>query len=218
MNLSESIVSARKAAGMSQTKLAEATGFSRSAVVQWERGIITPRENTLAKIAEVTGKPLSFFGGDVVEDDVEGGVGLMVIGRAAAGIWKEGNVSFKSFRLPVAPHPGYPVTAQRLWEIEGTSINRQAVEGEYLHTVSIADAGLDPADGDLVIVRRMEHGMAEYTAKLLSVRDGEYRLRPDSTDPQWQGEFTINGDESTEVHILDIVIGKYQPLGRGRRV
>jgi hypothetical protein len=117
----------------------------------------------------------------------------------------------------VAPHPGYPLRAQRLWEVEGTSVNRLAEDGEYLHGVNVMDGGIEPTDGDLVIVRRMEHGMAEYTAKLLSIRDSGYRLKPDSTDPQWQEEFVVSGDDSTEIEILDVIIGKYTPLGRARR-
>lgn len=213
MELNQRIIAARKGAGLTQEALAAATGFSRSAVTQWEDGTIRPRHKTIAKIAEVTGKPVLWLESGVGD----GGSGLMVVGRAAAGIFKEGNVSFKTYSLPVTPHPDYPSHAQRLWEIEGTSINKLAREGEYLHSVSLMEGGLQPEDGDLVIVRRMEHGMAEYTAKVLTVRNGHYRLKPDSDDPDWQTEFEIGGDDGTEIEILDIVIAKWSPLGRRLR-
>lgn len=213
MELNKRIIAARKEAGLTQEALAAATGFSRSAVTQWEEGSIRPRHKTIEKIADVTGKPLLWLESGIGV----GGAGLMVVGRAAAGIFKEGNVTFKSYPLPVTPHPDYPAHAQRLWEIEGTSINRLAQEGEYLHAVNVMDGGVEPEDGDLVIVRRMEHGLAEYTAKLLSIKSGRYKLRPDSDDPDWQTEFEIGGDDSTEVEILDIVIAKWSPLGRKRR-
>lgn len=210
MELSERIIKARKDAGLTQADLAKVTGFSRQAVAQWESGVIRPRHKTLEKIAQVTGKPL-----DWLESNVGvGGAGLMVIGRVAAGVWKEGSVEFSKFALPVTPHPAYPAEAQHLWEIEGTSINRQAREGEYLHAVDVMDSGIRPEDGDLAIVRRTSHGLAEYTAKILSIRNGKFVLKPDSDDPQWQTEIEITGDDDSEVAIIAIVIAKWSPLGR----
>jgi transcriptional regulator with XRE-family HTH domain len=202
-------------------------GFSRSAVSKWERDEQPPSRTSLEKLSALTGTPvsayLSFYDLDAGEVPEDAGIlpvagGLPVVGRAAAGVWKEGNVNYQTRREPVAPNAAYPAHAQRLWEIEGTSINRLAREGEYLHAVNVQDAGLSPQDGDLVIVRRMEHGLAEYTAKVLTITGDTYRLRPDSTDPQWQGEFILGGDESTEIEIIDIVIAKWVPIGRGRRV
>lgn len=213
MELHQRIIKARKDAGLTQEALAAATGFSRSAVTQWEDGRIRPRHKTLAKIAEVTGKPIAWLESNI---GAEGG-GLMVIGRVAAGVWKEGSVEFTRFPLPVTPHPSYPAEAQQLWEIEGTSINRLAREGEYLHAVDVMSSGLSLEDGDLAIVRRVEHGMAEYTAKVLNIRGGKYFLKPDSDDPQWQSEFEVTGDESSDIAIIAVVIAKWSPLGRRGR-
>lgn len=214
MELNQRIIKARKDAGLTQEGLAEAVGFSRSAVYLWEEGSVRPRHTTIEKIASVTDKPLLWLESGIGAD---GGVGLMVIGRVAAGVWKEGSVNFKAFPLPVTPHPAYPAQAQRLWEIEGTSINKLAREGEYLHAVKVIDGGVEPEDGDLVIVRRMEHGMAEYTAKVLILRNGKPYLKPESDDPEWQNEFEVTGDDSSEIEILDIVIAKWSPLGRRAR-
>lgn len=210
MSTRERIRKAREEAGLTQQQLADAADMSRSAIVQIEKGVIDPRKTTLQKIAQITNKPLEWLLG-ISSSNNEG---LNVIGRVAAGVWKEGTVNFKSYQLPVTPHPGYPAEAQRLWEIEGTSVNRLAREGEYLHGVDISVSGLEPTDGDLVIVRRLEHGTAEYTAKKLVIKDGRTVLRPDSDDPAWQTDLILNGDDSTEVAIIDVVIAKWSPLGR----
>lgn len=195
---------------MSQDDLGVAIGVSRSAISKWERGILRPRLKAMTKLAEVTKKPLLWLESGVGDS----GPGLMVVGRVAAGVWKEGNAERPSFPVPVAPHPSYPSGAQRLYQVEGTSINRLAIEGEYLHAVDIQEAGLRPEDGDLVIVRRMEHGLAEYTAKILSIRSGKFVLKPDSDDPEWQTEMVVTADDGTEVEIIDVVIAKWSPLGR----
>lgn len=58
------IAEARKAKGMTQEELAEAIGATRPEVVRWERGIVKPRAETLAKIKSVLA--------DGGEDDEEG--------------------------------------------------------------------------------------------------------------------------------------------------
>jgi len=55
LSMSDRIRSARTAAGLSQTKLAQETGVKRSAVAQWERrGGTHPSVSHLARIAVVT--------------------------------------------------------------------------------------------------------------------------------------------------------------------
>lgn len=214
MELKDRIAKARKDAGLTQEAMAATVGMSRYSVAKWELGLARPRPEAIEKLAKATGKPPSWF----ETHRADAADGLEVIGRVAAGIWKEGSVEFMRYRMPTsAPHPRYPADSQRLWLIEGTSINRLAQEGEYLHGVSVADSGIRPQDEDLVIVRRMEHGNAEYTAKVLSIRNGKMVLRPESTDPEWQGEFEVSGDDSTEIEILDVVIAKWSPLGRMKR-
>lgn len=213
MDIKQRIVKARKEAGMSQDQLALATGKSRSAVAQWESGEVRPRHKTIVQIAEATSKPLLWLESGVGD----GGVGLMVIGKVAAGVWKEGSVSFSPYDIPYSPRSDFPAHAQRLYEVEGTSINRLAREGQFLHAVSVQESGVKPEDGDLVVVRRMEHGMAEYTAKVLVRAGDDYVLKPASDDPEWQTEIKFTGDDSTEIEITDVVIGVVAPIFRRRR-
>lgn len=62
------IAKARQAKGMSHDALAAKTGTSRQHLIKLEKGQHLPRPEMLAKIAEATGKPESFFES---EDDEE---------------------------------------------------------------------------------------------------------------------------------------------------
>ncbi|MER9937455.1 helix-turn-helix domain-containing protein [Mesorhizobium sp. M0088] len=219
MELNARIFKARSDAKMTQEDLANAVHKTRSAVAQWEKGEIRPRHATLVAIANVTKADFYWLlnGGEIGTDKV----GLRVVGEVAAGLWREGNADFTGKNLntptqPVAAHPDYPPHAQRLYKVIGTSINRVADDGEYLHAVDIFAGDIKPEQGDLVIVRRLEHGKAEYTAKTLAFAEGEWVLRPESFDPEWQQDIKVEGNEDVEVTITDVVIAKWSPIARRR--
>ena len=217
MDLNQRIFKARSDAKMTQEELAKAVKKTRSAVAQWESGEVRPRHQTLVDISVATKKPLFWLmnGGDEPGGPA---VGLDCVGEVAAGTWREGNVTFPIFKEPVAPHPDYPSYAQRLYRVSGESINMVADHGEFLHAVDIKAAAIKPESGDLVIVRRMEHGLAEYTAKQLVWQNGEWLLRPESHHPEWQNDIRLDGDEGVEIEITDIVIAKWSPIARRRNV
>lgn len=66
-----SIRKARKDKGWKQKHLAAAVHVEPVTVSRWERGVNTPDLDTLAVIAQETGKPLSFFVADEGELQVE---------------------------------------------------------------------------------------------------------------------------------------------------
>lgn len=210
MELNARIHKARRDAGLTQDQLANATGKTRGAVTQWEKGEVRPRHTTLLLIAKATGKSIEWLENAVGEERV----GLMVIGEVAAGLWKEGTVEYTPYDMPVAAHPDYPAGAQRLYQVKGNSVNRTVSDGEYMHCVDLLAAGLSPESGDLVIVRRMEHDLTEYTAKRYVVEDGKKILRPDSNDPQWQADIELNGHSGVDISITDLVIAKWSPIKR----
>lgn len=210
MELKARIYTARRDANLTQDQLAEAVGKTRSAVTQWESGDVRPRHTTLAAIAKATGKPLSWLENGV--DDKRSG--LMVVGEVAAGLWKEGSLEYVRKAAPVAPHPDYPAESQRLYQVSGQSVNRVVSDGEYVHCVTVEDGAITPQSGDMVIVRRTEHGLTEYTAKRLLVEGGRHILRPESTEPEWQKDIVIDGTEDTQIAITDVVIAKWQPIRR----
>lgn len=219
MELNARIYKARKDADLTQEQLASAVGKTRGAVAQWESGEVRPRHSTLQAIATATNKPLSWLVNGT-GDDAPSGVhsGLQVVGEVAAGMWKEATVRFEKTFEPVAAHPSYPGNAQRLYRVSGTSINLIADNGEYLHAIDVQNGGIHPESGDLVIVRRLQHGLAEYTAKTLVIEDGRKVLRPESSDPDWQADILIDGDAATEIEITDVVIAKWSPIERRRNV
>ncbi len=210
MELNARILKARKDAGMSQEALAEAVGKTRGAVAQWESGEVRPRHSTLVEIAKATGKSLVWL-----ESGEETG-GLSVVGEVAAGVWKEGAATFRPYRQPVSPDPAYPIAAQRLYRVDGSSVNKLVASGEYVHTVDIHAAGIGFEDGDLVIVRRTRHGTAEYTAKLAIRVGAKWVLRPASDDPEWQEDIRLDDDKGAEIEVTDLVIAKWSPIGRRR--
>lgn len=211
MELRERIYKARNDANLTQEQLAAVVGKTRGAVSQWESGEVRPRHSTLMSIAKATGKDLGWL-----ESGMEPAVsGMRVIGEVAAGLWKEGSVEFKPYGQPVAPHPGYPAHAQRLYKVSGNSVNRLVEDGAYIHCVDIAESGMKPEHGDLVVVCRQEHGLSEYTAKRLIIENGHKTLRPESTDEQWQADIVLNGGDDTHIFITDIVIAKWSPIKRG---
>jgi transcriptional regulator with XRE-family HTH domain len=219
MELNQRIFKARSDAKMTQEQLAVAVGKTRGAVAQWESGEVRPRHTTLQAIATATNKPISWLVNGVGDaDPTAQRVGLQVVGEVAAGMWKEGSVRFERTYEPVATHPEYPGYGQRLYRVSGNSINKVAANGEYLHAVELHAGGMQPEHGDLVIVRRLQHGLAEYTAKTLIFEDDKWVLRPESTDPEWQADIEVSGDEDTEITITDIVVAKWSPIERRRRV
>lgn len=217
MELNARIFKARKDADMTQEQLAEAVGKTRGAVAQWESGEVRPRHATLQAIAEATKKPLTWLLTGSAEPLSEAS-GLEVVGEVAAGMWKEATFRFEKTYEPVAPDPSYPVRGQRLYRVNGTSINKLAASGEYLHAIEVYDGGVTPEHGDLVIVRRLQHGLAEYTAKTLVIENGRTFLRPESHDADWQNDIELTGDDDTEIAVTDVVIAKWSPISRRRNV
>lgn len=211
MELKERIYRARNDAGLTQQQLADAVKKTRGAVAQWESGDVRPRHSTLAAIAKATGKDVRWLESGVDAENT----GLWVVGEVAAGSWKEAAAMLKPFTLPVTPHPAYPSDAQRIYRISGNSVNRVAPDGAYIHCVDIIRADTFPVSGDLVVVKRMRHGEAEYTAKRYLHLEGRKILRPESTDPNFQDDLEISGDDSVQIEITDIVIATWAPVSRG---
>lgn len=211
MELKERIFKARKDAGLTQQELADAIGKTRGAVAQWESGEVRPRHSTLKLISNCTGKDLRWLESGVDAENT----GLWVVGEVAAGHWKEAAALLKPYTLPVTPHPAYPAHAQRIYKIAGNSVNRIAPDGAYIHCVSVIDADTAPVSGDLVVVKRMRHGEAEYTAKRFLNLNGQKILRPESDDPNFQEDMEINGDDSVQIEITDVVIATWAPIPRG---
>lgn len=213
MELKDRILKARTTAKLTQEQLGLAVGKTRGAVAQWESGEVRPRHTTIQAIARALSVSASWLTNGAEAETA----GLEVVGDVAGGIWREGSLEFQRYIVPVAPHPGYPAHAQRLYRVSGTSVNKIVDDGEFIHCVSVGESGVRPEDGDLVVVERIEHGLTEYTTKRLRFENGIPYLRPESFDPAWQSDIELEGDDGTEIRITDIVIAKWSPIGRGKR-
>ena len=215
MELNQRIFKARSDCRMTQEDLAQAVGKTRGAVAQWESGEVRPRRSTLEAIAKATKKSTLWLeSGLDVGPGSEQYIGLEVAGEVSAGVWREASYHFERKYEPVATHPDYPGYGQRLYRVVGDSINRVAESGEYLHAIELHKGGMRPEHGDLVIVRRMQHGLAEYTAKQMIWANGKWILRPLSDNHNWQDDIELDGDEDTEIVVTDIVVAKWSPIPR----
>ncbi|MBA9071667.1 transcriptional regulator with XRE-family HTH domain [Methylobacterium sp. RAS18] len=205
----------------------------------------SPRAENLDKLATVLGTTSSWLlrgeGSEVVvavtgriyadksslTSDYEG---MPVPGEVAAGRWLavDENVDESRYGLaPITPDPHWAREAQYGLIVRGTSINNFAVDGDILHCVDIAIAGLMPGNGDLVIVEQTRDGghLRERTAKLYHVGENDMvELRADSADPRWDTPIYVPHrvyshavEPGLTVSIVAIVIGAYKPRQVGRR-
>jgi lambda repressor-like predicted transcriptional regulator len=142
---------------------------------------------------------------------------IPILGEVAAGLW----LDRKHFDTPLEkrpaspfpPDPRYPIEAQFDLVVRGESLNRFARDGDLLRCVSCDKAGIEPNDGDLVIVERTRHGSdVETTAKRLFRRSGLAELRPESDDPRWQEAIKLDRQTVGEgaVTVTAIVLYAYK--------
>lgn len=209
--LGSRIKAARQERGLSQAALAARLGVTRPAVTQWEGGRIEPDSENLRNLAAALDVD---FGWLAQGDEITGARPMPVKGAVEAGSWREAN-GRKYGSIPVAPHPAYPPGSQYALIVHGSSMNRLAAEGDFLHVVDIHKGGIAPKEDDVVVVERRRHGFVETTVKRLKRLGKRYLLQPESDDPQWQEELAYDtGDEDTEVRVIAIAIGRYTPFDR----
>lgn len=139
-------------------------------------------------------------------------------GDVAAGVWIEPVESQEAEleRVPVAPDPRYPLAAQYALRVRGNSVNRIAKDGNIVVCVDLAEAGLEPRPGDLVLVERRRGGLVECTVKRLRKAPEGLELWPESDDPAFQEKLSLaplKGE--AEIQIKAVIIGVFTPVMRG---
>lgn len=163
-------------------------------------------------------KPGWLLGMDGVDDgpitDFEADALLTVGAKVAAGIWREDEAEIDIIEIdtpPIVPN------ARRLgFIVEGRSMDEFYQPGTVLNCVSIHTNGVEPADGDHVIVRRTKpDGLRELTVKEFHVRDGDFYLRPRSTLPDFPelriGRPQEEADDGEEIAVIAFVVGSIPP-------
>lgn len=146
--------------------------------------------------------------------------GIPVSGAVAAGHWLELDAVVDESRfspLPIGPSREFSPRAQYGLVVRGTSINRIATPGDILLCVDCAETGLEPDQGDLVIVQRLrvQEAQRELTAKRIRRRGNRIELHPDSDDPTWQKPIVLNRSKATEgeeIAIKAVVFAVYRPI------
>jgi hypothetical protein len=132
----------------------------------------------------------------------------------AAGIWREDEADINMIEIdtpPIVPN------AKRLgFTVDGRSMDEFYQPGTVLNCISIHTNGIEPEDGDHVIVRRTKpDGLRELTVKEFHVRDGDFYLRPRSTLPDFQELRVGRPDEEMldgeEVCVIAFVVGSIPP-------
>jgi SOS-response transcriptional repressor LexA len=216
-----------KEAGISARRASIEAGFGPDLIRDYERKPKTmPTIDAVQALAEVINKPPEYLAFNRRRPRQRAGSATMprtvqVIGEVAAGLWLElasmEQREFEQYSIPF--DPSYPQDAQFGLRVVGTSINKKAEDGEILHCVDRAIAGIEPNENDLVIVerRRAQGGVKEVTAKLYRRRGKVIELSPSSTDRRWTEPIVFDptkaaGDE--EVVITAVVIAIYKPLRR----
>lgn len=142
-----------------------------------------------------------------------------VTGSVAAGVWRETTEwpQPDRFEIVVGPSP-FPRARRFGLRVDGHSMDIIFAPGTLLDCLSIFDLGIEPANGDLVIVERQRaDGMRELTVKEFHCdEDGRCWLIPRSTKPEFQSPIEVgvpNTDHETDeyVQVIAFVIGSYQP-------
>jgi hypothetical protein len=149
---------------------------------------------------------------------------LTVMATAAAGQWIEmsalGTAEVIKGVLPVLPGEELPEDATYALITAGSSADRAAPAGSWLVCVDIAKAGIEIADGDLVVVHqtRPSLGLIKISVHGIRKAGNGWDLHYESTDPQWSE--VIHLDEMRQVdgdHVIEIVAKVVFTIARPRR-
>lgn len=145
---------------------------------------------------------------------------IAVRGAVAAGVWLEERlVQERHEGTPLSifpPDPGYPVESQHDYSVVGTSVDKLARPGDFLRCVDYALAGVEPQDGDIVVVeRRGGAGLKELSVRRFQRLHDGYELAWLSNDPLWQGaQRVVKGmtADGYEIRLLAKVVWRYSKV------
>lgn len=131
-----------------------------------------------------------------------------IVGDVAAGVWTEPSVTFEPIPSTVVVDSRWPANSVFLLRVKGTSINRQARDGDLVLCLDKFAAPRNFQDGDWVVAERIDaEGRRETTVKRVqgNQRTG-FVLLPDSDDPAHQSAIPIDGDDGVEVVVRAFVL------------
>lgn len=201
--------------------LADHLGLEPSAITRMVSGERKITSEEFFKIVRWFGGNAEFPGemplevGEPIDIEAEPVYGLPIVGYVAAGTWLDAD-EMDEPRAPkffVPPDTRFPLESQRVWIVQGKSVERSAKDGEALICVTLEDA--NPKSGDLVIAERTrdQGALIERTAKRLRYVGSRAELVPEYLDAARNVPLPLGtGQEGETVRIIAVVIGRYSPL------
>ena len=89
--------------------------------------------------------------------------------------------------------------------VEGTSINKEAKEGDVLICTSLQETNIETQNGDMVIVERERGGLKEVTAKRVRMFADRTEFWPESDDPRWQEPIVVPRDDGNTDQCVRVI-------------
>lgn len=213
----ERLKEARINAGYSSAReAAETFGWNYSTYASHENGVRGVRTEQVLVYARAFRTDVTWLLGTRIKEGSGDPmpVSVPVVGKAAAGVWLEiDHYSYEDHEpVPAIPSKAFPLAKQIAFKLEGSSMNKVLPDGCYAIGVTVETSRM-PRHGDIVAVQRTRGGLMERTIKRYVLENGSPQLFPESTDPRYQAPIVLESHEDdTEVNVLAIIIGMYQPL------
>ena len=131
-----------------------------------------------------------------------------IVGDVAAGVWSEPGVHFEPIPSTIVVDSRWPARAVFLLRVRGTSINRQAREGDLVLCLDAHEAPRDFQNGDWVVAERVDaDGRRETTVKkVVGNRHIGFSLLPDSDDPAFQTPIKLGKTDGETVEVKAFVL------------
>lgn len=133
---------------------------------------------------------------------------VYVVGDVAGGVWAEPGLHFEPFPSTVVVDGRWPPNSVYLLRVRGSSINRQARDGDFVLCLDVFAAPRDFQPGDWVVVERTDAGgRCETTVKQVrGNRQTGFALYPDSDDPAFQSPINIEPKDGVAVKVKAFVL------------
>lgn len=166
------------------------------------------------KIADALGVPLNDLTERTGEHQDE--LGMEVAGKVAAGLYKDISIEDQDVvkpRIAFARDLRFSHAKQYALEVEGDSMDELFPNGSYVVCVDYIGSGLPLKSGMSVHVEKSVVGgqLVETTLKEVHKDGKRVVLKPRSSNPSHK-PIELNGNESTDIEVKGIVIGKWEPI------